>query len=1183
MTTYRRLAYGLATIIVLASTVAFGQAPASRSTDVPRTLSYQGVIRAEDGTAIKDGNYAITVHLYADAEGTQEVWKDTYLTPVASGVFSVVLGAESGLVSEIHTPLPAALELDRQLWIGTQIGDSPVMKPLAALTASPYALSIPNKSVTAEKMGTDYVGSFSLNGQKISGRGQDVNFVTGDGIVATADPATNTVVLQSAAQNGMSHTATKGAAVQGNSSVTGTFTVTSTTTLNTLSGTTTLGSNAASNPGILNLVQGISSGGHEVGIQAPSTGLSGDVMITLPSSNGTLLTNSRSISTGAGLSGGGDLSADRTLTLDVAHANSWSATQSLPATSTQGDNLISAINTAATTVGVSSGGTGASTASGALNNLLPTQAGNTGKVLQSNGSSVSWQPVTGTGTVSSVTVSGGSTGLTTSGGTITAAGTITLDGTLDVTHGGTGATSAAGAANAILPSQVSNANKYLQTDGSGNLTWASGPVGQQGAAGATGPQGAVGVTGSQGAVGPAGAAGANGSDGAVGPQGPAGPQGAVGPTGGQGSIGATGPQGLVGATGPQGAVGATGAAGTNGNDGAIGPQGPAGPQGAVGATGAVGSNGNDGAIGPQGPAGSTGPQGSVGATGPQGPIGATGAAGTNGLDGATGSQGAVGAAGAQGSIGATGPQGPVGATGAAGTNGVDGATGPQGALGATGTQGNVGATGPQGAVGATGAQGNVGATGPEGPVGATGQQGAVGLMGPQGDVGPIGPQGDVGPIGSQGDVGPMGPAGADGAVGSVGATGPAGPNTPASDNSIPLGSGAFRWSNLFLGGNANVGGTLSVGLGSPFQVSSDGNLTSIRGASYAWPPTHGIGVLTSDPSGNLSWSTTLVARSSILPTVDNAFTLGDATHRFADLYLGGQSIHMSDGSVSATMSVGNAPGTLAQTGSGLVFGINGTPAMSISSDGTINASNVNITGTFQINGHPVVDDDPSNFNGGSGAGAFLTQAASFNTAVGDNSLQTLTAGTYDVAVGYGADVASDNLTNAIAIGSGAIVSASNTMQLGNPSLTRINTDATFSAHAVTAGGVSSPASEVGLETKNGHIRSEITTAPTTTTNGNAGSSASSSLSSSTDVAGLLTLTTGSGSYSVGTQATVNFSTAYSVAPIVVITPEDATTALLMSTRGIYVQGSTSGFTLNFGSAETTSTTYHFYYHVIETQ
>lgn len=52
-----------------------------------------------------------------------------------------------------------------------------------------------------------------------------------------------------------------------------------------------------------------------------------------------------------------------------------------------------------------------------------------------------WQTIPA-GSVTSVNVAGGTTGLTTSGGPITTSGTITLGGTLAVAHGGTGATAA---------------------------------------------------------------------------------------------------------------------------------------------------------------------------------------------------------------------------------------------------------------------------------------------------------------------------------------------------------------------------------------------------------------------------------------------------------------------------------------------------------------------------------------------------------------------------------------------------------------------------------------------------------------------------------------------------------------------------------------------------------------------
>jgi len=116
------------------------------------------------------------------------------------------------------------------------------------------------------------------------------------------------------------------------------------------------------------------------------------------------------------------------------------------------------------TLGFANGGTNGTTATEAINNLLPAQGGNNGKFLTTNGSAISWASAGG-GTVSSVAVSGGTTGLTTSGGPITTSGTITLGGTLAITNGGTGQTSAANAITALLPSQSGNANKALVSNG----------------------------------------------------------------------------------------------------------------------------------------------------------------------------------------------------------------------------------------------------------------------------------------------------------------------------------------------------------------------------------------------------------------------------------------------------------------------------------------------------------------------------------------------------------------------------------------------------------------------------------------------------------------------------------------------------------------------------------------------
>ena len=69
---------------------------------------------------------------------------------------------------------------------------------------------------------------------------------------------------------------------------------------------------------------------------------------------------------------------------------------------------------------------------------LPAEDGNADEVLTTDGSGVlTWAATSGTGTVTSVDVSGGSTGLTFSGGPVTSSGTITMDGILEVDNGGT--------------------------------------------------------------------------------------------------------------------------------------------------------------------------------------------------------------------------------------------------------------------------------------------------------------------------------------------------------------------------------------------------------------------------------------------------------------------------------------------------------------------------------------------------------------------------------------------------------------------------------------------------------------------------------------------------------------------------------------------------------------------------
>jgi hypothetical protein len=98
--------------------------------------------------------------------------------------------------------------------------------------------------------------------------------------------------------------------------------------------------------------------------------------------------------------------------------------------------------TLGTALPIASGGTGQTTATAATNALLPSQTSNSGKYLTTNGTDTSWGTVAaGSGTVTSVAFSGGTTGLSSTGGPITTSGTITLAGTLAIANGGTGSSS----------------------------------------------------------------------------------------------------------------------------------------------------------------------------------------------------------------------------------------------------------------------------------------------------------------------------------------------------------------------------------------------------------------------------------------------------------------------------------------------------------------------------------------------------------------------------------------------------------------------------------------------------------------------------------------------------------------------------------------------------------------------
>jgi len=111
-------------------------------------------------------------------------------------------------------------------------------------------------------------------------------------------------------------------------------------------------------------------------------------------------------------------------------------------------NITGGSITGITDLAVADGGTGASTATAALNNLLPSQTSNANKYLQTDGTNATWDAVS--------------------------LSTADITGTLPVANGGTGVTSSTGTGSVVLSNSPTLVTPALGTPASATLTNATG-------------------------------------------------------------------------------------------------------------------------------------------------------------------------------------------------------------------------------------------------------------------------------------------------------------------------------------------------------------------------------------------------------------------------------------------------------------------------------------------------------------------------------------------------------------------------------------------------------------------------------------------------------------------------------------------------------------------------------------
>jgi len=141
--TLSRTFLSIALMLILAASLSLAQ--------VPKTISYQGVLTDASGTVVPDGNYNLTFRLYDVATGGTALWAEGQLIAVSKGIFNVILGSVA----------PLNLPFNKPYYLGVTVGAGTELSPRIALTGSAYSFRAANTdSINGIAAGGDLTGAY---------------------------------------------------------------------------------------------------------------------------------------------------------------------------------------------------------------------------------------------------------------------------------------------------------------------------------------------------------------------------------------------------------------------------------------------------------------------------------------------------------------------------------------------------------------------------------------------------------------------------------------------------------------------------------------------------------------------------------------------------------------------------------------------------------------------------------------------------------------------------------------------------------------------------------------------------------------------------------------------------------------------------------------------------------------
>ena len=260
-------------------------------------------------------------------------------------------------------------------------------------------------------------------------------------------------------------------------------------------------------------------------------------------------------------------------------------------------------------------------------------------------------------------------------------------------------------------------------------------------------------------------------------------------------------------------------------------------------------------------------------------------------------------------------------------------------------------------------------------------------------------------------------------------------------------TGTTLASNVVNSSLTSVGTLTSGTINLTTDIATTGNLIA---GTVTYPNTHGTSgqVLSTTGSGILSWTSipspdlTSYVTTNTVQTITSAKTFSETTTFSKDAIVNGITVGKGGGNESTNTAIGTAALNSNTTGnSNIAVGMN--------------ALSGNITGNYSTAiGLDALKISTGGFNTAFGAFALdKTTTGVNNTAIGPLALEYNETGTLNTAIGYNAGVSSSNkdLTNTTAIGNGARVTASNTIQLGDAAVTDVITSGNLTVNGITVG------------------------------------------------------------------------------------------------------------------------------------